>query len=403
MTAPAALISGAGIAGSAAAYWLRRAGCDVTVVERANVPRRGGQTVDLRGAGRTVARRMDVFDEIVARSVEQRGLAVVDDDGRVRASLQVDAFDGNGMVSEIEILRGDLADVLLAAAADDVEFVWGDSVVALTEHAGGVTVEFERSPARTFDLVIGADGTHSAVRAAAFGPETRFLRPLGGYQAWFTAPAAPELDGWYLMHRAPGGLVSSLRPGRLPGETKASLGFAGGPVDVDRRDGAAVRALLRERFAGVTGWKVPWLLDAADAAPDLVFDSIDQVRMDRWTIGRVALVGDAACSPSSLTGMGTCMAVVGAYVLAGELGRARHDHRAAFARYEEIMQPYVAQAQELPPGGMAGYAPRSRFGITLSTLSMRSMTRWPVRAIAARFFAKADAIDLPDYTADRAG
>lgn len=207
----------------------------------------------------------------------------------------------------------------------------------------------------------------------------------------------PDLDGWFLMHRAPGGLVSSLRPGRLPGEAKASIGFRGAAVEVDRRDGAAVRALLRERFAGVTGWKVPWLLDAMDTAPDFAFDSIDQVHMDHWTQGRVALIGDAACSPTSITGMGTSLAIVGAYVLAGELRRSGRDHRAAFARYEAIMRPYVTQAQELPPGGMAGYAPRSRFMIGMGNLSMRSMTRWPMRSIAARFFDKADAIELPDY------
>jgi 2-polyprenyl-6-methoxyphenol hydroxylase-like FAD-dependent oxidoreductase len=342
---------------------------------------------------------MDVFDEIVARSVEQRGIAFVDDRGRFRATVPVDAFGGNGIVSEIEILRGDLADVLLGAVAGDCEFVWDDTVTALTEHADGVTVEFERSPARSFDLVIGADGTHSAVRRAAFGPEAQFLRPLGGYQAWFTTPAAPDLDDWFLMHRAPGGLVSSLRPGRLPDEAKASIGFRSAPVEVDRRDGAAVRALVRARFAGVTGWRVPWLLDAMDAAPDFAFDSIDQVRMDRWTSGRVALIGDAACSPTSITGMGTSLAVVGAYVLAGELRRAGGEHATAFARYDRIMRPYVTQAQDLPPGGMAGYAPRSRFMISMGDLSVKSMTRWPMRSIASKFFDKADAIELPDYAA----
>src|SRR5688572_5259141 len=132
MNTPSVLINGAGIAGSAAAYWLHQSGYDVTVVERAAAPRQGGQTVDLRGAGRIVARRMDVFDEIVARSVEQRGIAFVDDRGRFRATVPVDAFGGNGIVSEIEILRGDLADVLLGAVAGDCEFVWDDTVTALT-------------------------------------------------------------------------------------------------------------------------------------------------------------------------------------------------------------------------------------------------------------------------------
>ncbi|MGI5130331.1 FAD-dependent monooxygenase [Pseudonocardia sp. CA-107938] len=397
MKQPSALISGAGIAGSAAAYWLHRSGYEVTVLERAAAPRQGGQTVDLRGAGRTVARRMDVFDEILDRTVEQRGIAYVDDRGRIRASLPADAFGGNGIVSEIEILRGDLADVLHTAVRDDCEHVWDDTVTALSEHSGGVAVEFERSAARSFDLVIGADGTHSAVRRLAFGPEKHFLRPIGGYQAWFTTPARADLDDWFLMHRAPGGRVASLRPGRLPGEAKAALAFRSDPLAIDRRDGAAVRRLVRDRFAGITGWNVPWLLDALDTAPDLAFDSIDQVHMDTWTRGRVALVGDAACSPTSLTGLGTSLALVGAYVLAGEMRRSGGNHPTAFAHYERIMRPYVAQAQELPPLGIAGFAPNGRLAIGLGTLSFRLMTGWPLRWIAARFFDKADAIELPDY------
>ncbi|MBW0119605.1 FAD-dependent monooxygenase, partial [Pseudonocardia abyssalis] len=170
------LISGGGIAGPALAHWLRRHGFRVTVVERATTPRTGGQAVDLRGAGRTVVARMGLADRIRDLTLDQRGIAWVDAGGRVTARMPVEAFGGEGIVSEFEILRGDLAAVL-AGAATDVEHLHGDTVTALDEDADGVVVTFEHAPRRRFGLVVGADGLHSAVRTLAFGPGG--IRPLG--------------------------------------------------------------------------------------------------------------------------------------------------------------------------------------------------------------------------------
>src|SRR3954462_258047 len=203
MTIRSVLISGAGIAGPALASWLTRRGIAVTVVERAPAPRPGGQAVDLRGAGRTVADRMGLLDEIRAVSLEQKGIAWVRADGSIAARMAADAFGGEGIVSEIEVLRGDLAQVLQDASAG-AEYVFGDSVTGLDDDGDGVTVTFERSAPRRFDLVVGADGSHSAVRARAFGPEPDCTEPLGCYTTWFTAPAELDLDGWFLMHNAPG-------------------------------------------------------------------------------------------------------------------------------------------------------------------------------------------------------
>ncbi|MFD8783889.1 FAD-dependent monooxygenase [Kitasatospora sp. NPDC059599] len=392
------LVSGGGIAGPALAHWLRRHGFNPTVVERAPGPRPGGQAVDLRGAGRTVVERMGLMERVRDRCVEQRGIALVDRHGRLSARMPVELFEGEGIVSEIEILRGDLADLLLDATGG-VEHLWDDTVTALDEDADGVTVTFENAPARRFALVIGADGLHSAVRRLAFGPEQDHYRPLGGYHAWFTVhdPAlARDLDSWFLMYNAPGGLVAGARPGRLPGEVKASLGFRSAPLAHDRRDTAAHKRLLAERFTGA-GWEVDRLLAGMRTADDFAFDSFGQIRLDHYSRGRVALLGDAGYSPSPLTGLGTSLALVGAYLLAGELATARSDFRTAFTRYEDLMRPYVAQAQELPPGGLNGYAPDSALMIRLRAASMRWMGRWPLRNLLAAQFAKADAIDLPDY------
>ncbi|MFV5998517.1 FAD-dependent monooxygenase [Streptomyces sp. NPDC056231] len=391
------LICGAGIAGPALAYWLRKGGFTVTVAERAPEPRPGGQTVDLRGAGRTVIERMGLMDRARAESVDQRGLALVDTSGRTTARVPADSFGGEGIVSEIEILRGDLAGLLYEATLPDTEYLFDDTITEIDQDADAVTVTFEKAAPRRFGLVVGADGPHSVVRALAFGPEQEFVHPLGLYTAWFTATDDLELDGWYLMHNAPGGLVASARPGRLPGEIKAGLSFRSTPIAYDRRDVAAQQELVAQRFAGV-GWETPRLLRAMRTAPDFFFDSMGQVRLDSWSRGRVALLGDAGYCATPLTGLGTSLGLVGAYVLAGELATAEGGHRIAFRRYDEVMRPYVSQAQQLPPGGASGFAPSGRLGIRLRDLSMRQMTRWPMRNLLAAQFAKAGNIALPEYS-----
>jgi 2-polyprenyl-6-methoxyphenol hydroxylase-like FAD-dependent oxidoreductase len=320
----------------------------------------------------------------------------VDASGRITARVPEDSFGGEGIVSEIEILRGDLGDLLYRATRHDVDYLFDDTVTGLDQDADGVTVTFEKAAPRRFGLVVGADGLHSVVRALAFGPESECTRPLGVYHAWFTATEPMELDGWYQMYNAPGGLVAAARPGRLPGEIKAGLSFRSAPISHDRRDIAAQRELLAERFAGA-GWEVPKLLRAMRTASDFHFDSMGQVHLDSWSRGRAVLLGDAGYCATPLTGLGTSLALVGAYVLAGELAAADGDHHTAFRSYDRVMRPYVDQAQELPPGGAKGYAPSSALAIRLRAASMRSMTRWPMRNVLAAQFAKAGNIALPDY------
>ena len=154
--------------------------------------------------------------------------------------------------------------------------------------------------------------------------------------------------------------------------------------------------ILADRMAGA-GWRVPSLLTAMPAATDFYFDAICQVHVDRWWRGRVALVGDAGYCGSPLTGLGTSMSIVGAYVLAGELASTPDDHEAAFDRYQKELADYVAAGLKLPPGGVKGYAPQSQAMISMRARSMRMMTRWPMRSILARQFQKSDGIVLKDY------
>jgi 2-polyprenyl-6-methoxyphenol hydroxylase-like FAD-dependent oxidoreductase len=390
------LISGGSIAGPALAYWLSWYGFNTTLVERAPAPRPGGQTVDLRGAGRTVVERMGLMERVRELCLDQRGIALINAEGRPTAEMPTDLFGGEGIVSEIEILRGDLGQVLYEASAPNTEYIFDDTITGLKQDTTGVDVTFEKSAPRRFDMVVGADGLHSVVRGLAFGPESQFVRPLGCYTTWFTAKADLDLGGWYLMYNAPGGRVASARPGRLPGEIKVGLSFRSDPIAYDRKNIAQQKDIMAERFAGV-GWETPRLLDAMRTAPDFFFDSMGQVHLERWSSGRAVVLGDAGYCPTPLTGLGTSLALVGAHVLAGELAAANGDHAVAFDRYEQIMRPYVKTSQELPPGGAGGYAPNSAFAIRLRAMSMRWMGRWPMRPILAKQFAKAGDIELPDY------
>lgn len=402
MAKPTVLISGAGIAGPALALWLSRNGFEVVVAEVADGIRPGGQTVDLRGAGADVVDRMGLLDQMKGRALFQRGIAWVTADGTRRAEMPVTAFDGNGPVSKLEILRGDLVDVLYEATRATTDYRFGTRISALAEDDDGVDVTFTDGTTMRADLVVGADGPHSAVRRLAFGPEEDYLRPLGGYNAWFTAPDTAGLDGWYLAFQAPGGLHASMRPSHDPALAKASLSFRSEPLTYDRRDPDAQRALLRERFAGA-GWQCDALLAAADVADDFYFDSFSQVHMPDWSTRRVVLVGDAGYCASPLSGMGTSLALVGAYLLAGELGAAGDTGlttdrlAAALAAYTRRMRPYVERCQHLS-NTLDRYAPMTEKDIANIAWGYKWMQRWPFRLVAARlWFTTADAVDLPDY------
>jgi 2-polyprenyl-6-methoxyphenol hydroxylase-like FAD-dependent oxidoreductase len=387
------LISGGGIAGPALAFWLNRAGAEVTVVERAPEPRPGGHAVDIRGVARGIVERMGLMPAVTANRVDERGWALVDKRGRRRAEMPADMFGGEGVVAEIEIARGDLARILYEATAADTTYRFADKIVALAQDDDGVDVTFANGETARFDIVVGADGVHSGVRGLAFGPEQEFVRPLGGYMAYFTVPDPGDLEHWMLMYNAPGGRVAALRPER-GGTAKAMLSVRA-PAAPGRLEPAAQRTLLSERLAGA-GWKVDALLAAMPGAPDFYFDVLAQVRVERWWRGRVVLLGDAGYCGSPLAGLGTSMSLVGAYVLAGELTAAAAPET-AFAAYQDQMAEYVANGLELPPGGIGGFAPKSRLMIRVRALSMRMMRLWPMKGLLEKQFSKADAITLKDY------
>ncbi|WP_018350499.1 FAD-dependent monooxygenase [Longispora albida] len=352
------LISGAGVAGSALAYWLRRNGFSVTVVERAPQLRSGGQAVDIRGAALDVIDQMGLGEQARAARTRMRGMTMLDGQGNELFRSEEHTLSAGRLDSEdIELLREDLGAMLFEKATDaHAEYVFGDSITALRQEEHGVVAQFEHGGFRTFDLVIGADGMHSAVRRLAFGPEAQFVSHLGKYLAIFPAPNFLGLDNWQVWFQdfateTGGGIY----PVRENSELRVTLGFGSEPIEYDYRDTAWQKQAVRDRLGGL-GWEAPKLLELMAGAPDFYFDAMAQVKMDTWSQGRVTLVGDAAYCASPLSGQGTSLALAGAYVLAAELGRAGATHEEALAAYEERMRPFVALNQALATENPAGPA-----------------------------------------------
>jgi 2-polyprenyl-6-methoxyphenol hydroxylase-like FAD-dependent oxidoreductase len=392
------LISGAGVAGPALAYWLCRCGFRPTVVERAAAPRDGGQAVDIRGAAIEGARRMGILDEIGQARTGTRGMSYVNSAGKRLASMNA-AF-GVIDATDVEIVRGDLARILHGATSDDVEYIFDDGVTGIAETSEAVAVTFERTQSRAFDLVVGADGLHSNVRALSFGPELRFIHHLGLYLAIFTIPNDLGLDHWQLIRATPGKsvTVTSARENR---EARAVFFFGSPPLEVDHRDIRQQQKILASAF-GTEGWEVPRLLEAMRDAPDFYFDSTSQIRMDTWSSGRVTLLGDAGYCPSPLSGQGTSLALVGAYVLAGELAAAAGDHQAAFAGYQQQMSGFVEQNQQIALGNAKRFTPGTRTQIWLQNQTIRALPYMPGKNLILNLATKgvreaANAITLKDY------
>ncbi|MFI6149197.1 FAD-dependent monooxygenase [Streptomyces sp. NPDC051109] len=392
MTNLKVLISGASVAGPALAHWLHRYGFQATVVERAPALREGGYAVDFRGeAHLTVLRRMGVLADIERARTGMGSMTYVDSAGKRQAELPADLFAG-----DVEILRGDLARILYDATRPHTEYVFGDSITSLTEDAHGVQVTFERGAPRRFDLVIGADGLHSHTRRLAFGAEEQFVKHLGVHCAIFTTANHLGLDHTGHAYRTAGRLVA-MYSARHNEEAKAVFYFASPQLGLDRRDVAEQQTVLAETFTG-NGWQSDRLLHDMRYAPDFYFDSVGQVHMDSWSRGRVALLGDAAHCPSSLSGMGSGLALVGAYVLAGELAAAHGDHRVAFGRYEEEMRAYALGCQKMGDGVARLMVPGSRALATVLNRYYKIMPYLPGKNMAAKIARKAaENISLRDY------
>lgn len=347
------LVQGAGIAGLTLAYWLQRRGCRAVVVERAAAPRRGGQAVDVRGPALQVVDLMGAGDRLRSARTRMRGMSVVDpDDGRELVRSTAATLTGGPLDSpDVEILRDDLADLLLAAVREDAaaavapaELRWGTRIVTLEQDDHGVTAGLDDGERIRADLVVGADGLHSGIRSLVVPAAEVGTHDLGTHLAVFTMPNVFGLHEWQVF-AARSALMCGVYTARQDTEVRVTMGFAGqGGYRHD--DPAAQREALADAYRDF-GWWAPRMLAGMAQAPDFYLAPMVQVLLERWSWGRVALLGDAAWCTTPLSGQGTSLALVGAYVLAGDLATHPGGTGAALASWEQRMRPFVTANQQL--------------------------------------------------------
>ncbi len=390
------LISGIGIAGPTLAYWLSVYGIESTLVERAPRLRTGGYAVDFWGVGFDVAERMGILPEIRRDGYNIKELRIVNAQGRRIGGFDVDIFRKAARGRYVTISRSDLAQNIYRKIEGKCETIFGDSITGINQRSDGVEVTFEHAPARHFDVVIGADGLHSIVRKLTFGDENQFEEFLGYSVAAFEVAGYTQRDeDIYINYSVPGKQV-----GRLSLRNDRTL-FLFIFADEDGRltdlsDASAQKEALRTQF-GSLGWECPQILSAMESCPELYFDRVSQIRMTTWSKGRVGLIGDAAFCPSLLAGQGSALAMIAAYVLAGELGATGSSPEQALERYEQRLHAFILGKQEAAKAFAGAFTPKTRWGLFLRN----EVTK----AFAIPFLAKfvmgrslLDRIALPDYS-----
>lgn len=387
------LISGIGIAGPTLAYWLGKCGFRPTLVERAPQLRTGGYVIDFWGLGYDIAERMGLANDINRIGYHMREMRIVDDRGQRITGFGTKVFRELMNGRYVTLGRSDLSRLLFEKAKDTTEVVFDDEIVGLQEQAECVRVQFKRSGERRFDLVIGADGLHSGVRSLAFGPQYQFEKQLGYVVAAFEVRGyRPRDEDVYLMYGQPGRMV-----GRFTLHNDRTLFlfvFAADSGSLPTTPHLQ-KAMLREKY-GDGKWECPRILDELDRTHELYFDRVSLIRMERWSRGRVALVGDAAFCVSLVAGQGSALAMISAYVLAGELAEADGRHERAFDKYEACLRAYIDAKQRGAERFAAVFAPRTHWGPwfrnqVIKTFAIPGLARFAVgRDII-------DTLQLPDY------
>lgn len=373
------LVSGSSIAGPAAAYWLQRTGHTVTLIERSRQLRSAGQNVDVRGAGREVLRRMNLEDEVLARHTGEAGTRFVDDAGRTLWELPAGKSDSDGATAEVEILRGELSEILIDALPEDVTIRFGYRITTLTQDDGGVTVTLNDDIDERYDLVVIAEGNRSSTRQMVFGDVP--TNPVGLYTAFCTIPRGEDDNRYWNWFNGTGGRSVTVRPDNT-GTTRIALSFLSGPKGYEELPMDEQKKMLAEKFSDV-GWKVPRILDGVAETSELYVDYVTQVFAPTYGSGRVVLLGDAAWCATPLSGLGTTLALTGAYVLAGELAW-NSTLAAALHSYQDQMKVFVDKAQNLPPGAPRLLHPISRSGVAILRTALRIVGSRPVQALGSR-------------------
>jgi 2-polyprenyl-6-methoxyphenol hydroxylase-like FAD-dependent oxidoreductase len=388
------LISGAGIAGPALAFWLKAAGFEPTLVEQAPALRTGGYVVDFWGLGYEIAGRMGLLDSLNRVGYHMQEMRAVNSRGERITGFGARIFDVLTGGRFVTLARSDLSRLLFEKVRRSTEVLFGDEITGLQERTDRVAVQFKHAQERRFSLVIGAGGLHSKVRRLVFGPQERFEKQLGYAVAAFEVRGyRPRDDDVYVLYNEPGWMLA--RFALHDDRTLFLFVFTAGSSLPAMHDLQAQKALLRAKF-GAGKWECSRILDELDRAPGLYFDRVSQIRMDSWSRGRVALVGDAAFCVSLMAGQGAALAMTAAYVLAGELGRARGRHEEAFRNYEALLRPFIAAKQEGAVRLAAAFAPKTRLGLFLRNRIIGAAA-FPSLARLAFGRELVDTLQLPEY------
>lgn len=337
------LVVGAGIAGPAVCYWLKRFGFSPTLIEKSVSLRKGGQAVDIRGVAVDIVKKMGLHEQICHRRTQIELGRHVDSKGHTVHEEHGESF-GFRQDEEIEIIRGDLIDILMNAI-EGVAYYFNQHIDRIEQNDDQVKVHFKDGREEYYDLVIGADGIHSATRRLVFNQDEYQLAYLGTYVSIFSIPNFLHLHHSEIMCDA-NQKLAIISSDKDPKIAQAGLLFRSPNVLNDMRNENQQKQFLREHFQDF-GWEVPKILELMTDSDDFYFDFVAQVKMTSWTKGRVALLGDAGYCASLHSGQGSSLALTGAYILAGELKKSHGNYTHAFKCYNELLRPFVEANQKL--------------------------------------------------------
>lgn len=366
------LISGAGIAGVSLAYWLKRSGFNPSIIEVSPELREGGYAIDFMGAGYRVAEKMGIIPDLEKVDMDISKLVFVDKNNREKGSMNYRKIKKVMNGRALTLLRSDLAKVIYTHLDKDIEIIFGDTIDQIEQDDQKVIATFRSGVTRSFDLVVGADGLHSNVRSLVFGSEAQYEKYYGYYTSSFTLDNFFHEGRAFSMYNVPGKQVAIYS--HSENKTGAFFVFTS-PEKLlyQHHDIEKQKQILENEFINV-GWKCRELLSKMDGTTDFYFDSISQIRMENWSRGRVTLVGDAGYCPSLLSGKGSTLAMVGAYILAGELKQAEGNYKTAFDNYENLFKPFMARKQKAAQSFAKSFIPKSNFGIKVRNMAFQLMS-----------------------------
>jgi 2-polyprenyl-6-methoxyphenol hydroxylase-like FAD-dependent oxidoreductase len=366
------LISGAGIAGTTLAFWLKKFGFNPTIIEIAPKLREGGYAIDFMGAGYDVAEKMGIIPLLEKADINVSKVGFVDTNNNEKGSMNYAKIKKLMNNRAFTLLRSDLAKVIYENLNNEVEIIFGDAIEKVEQTKENIIVTFRSGKSRSFDLLVGADGLHSVVRNLTFGSEEQFEKYYGYYTSSFTLENYSPKNRAFLMCNVPGKQAALY----AYSDKKTATFFVFASPDklkYDHHDVNKQKQILKDEFMNM-GWRCPEILSRIDSSPDFYFDSISQIKMDNWSKGRVTLVGDACDCPSLLSGKGSTLAMTGAYILAGELKHANGNYEIAFKNYEDLFKPFISKKQRSAQGFAKSFVPKSNFGIWVRNQALKLMS-----------------------------